>query len=79
LLKASWPKCDPELAKEEEIEIPISINGKVRSRIVVAADAGEQFIREHALAEAKIKVATAGKQVVKVIVAHGKLVNIVLR
>ena len=39
LLKAPWPKYDPALAKEEEIEMPVQINGKVRSHIVVPADA----------------------------------------
>ncbi len=41
LLRAPWPQYDPALAKEEEVEIGIQVNGKVRSRIVVAADAGK--------------------------------------
>jgi len=68
LLRAPWPKYDPALAKEEEIEIPVQINGKLRSRIVVPADANEDVLRERALADEKIRVAIAGKQVVKVIV-----------
>jgi leucyl-tRNA synthetase len=79
LLRAPWPKYDPALAKEEEIEIPVQINGKLRSRIVVAADATEDVLRERALADEKIRAAIAGKQVVKVIVVPGKLVNIVIR
>jgi len=79
LLRAPWPKCDPVLAKEEEIEIPVQVNGKLRSRIVVAADAPDQFVRERALADEKIKAAIAGKQRVNVIVVSGKLVNIVVR
>jgi len=79
LLKAPWPKYDPELAKEEEIEIPISINGKVRSHIVVPADASEDFIRERAPANEKIQALVAGKQIVKIITVPGKLVNIVVR
>ena len=41
LLRAPWPKYDPALAKEDEVEIPVQINGKLRSRIVVPADAAE--------------------------------------
>ncbi len=44
LLKAPWPKYDPVLAKEEEIEIPVQVNGKLRSRVVVPADASERLI-----------------------------------
>jgi leucyl-tRNA synthetase len=79
LLRTPWPKYDPALAKEEEIEIPVQINGKLRSRIVVPADATEDVLRERALADEKIRAAIAGKQVVKVIVVPGKLVNIVIR
>src|SRR5438309_7942365 len=79
LLRAGWPKYDAVLAKEEEIEIPVQINGKLRSRIVASADAPEDVIRELALAEPKIVTATAGKQVMKVIVVAGKLVSIVVR
>jgi leucyl-tRNA synthetase len=79
LLRAPWPKYDPALAKEEEIEIPVQVNGKLRSRIIVPADADEAFVRERALADEKVKAAIAGKQVIKVIVVPGKLVNIVVK
>ena len=79
LLRAPWPKYDPALAKEDEIEIPVQINGKLRSRIVVPADATEATIREHAMADEKIKAAIAGKQIVKVIFVPAKLVNVVVR
>ncbi len=77
LLRAPWPKYDPELAKEEEIEIPVQVNGKLRSRIVVPAGASEELIRERALAEPKIKAAVADKNF-KVIVVPSKLVNLVV-
>ena len=48
LLKAPWPKYDAALAKEEEIEIPVQINGKLRSRIVVPADAAEATLCSNA-------------------------------
>jgi leucyl-tRNA synthetase len=79
LLRAPWPKYDPALAKEEEIEIPVQINGKLRGRVVVSADAPENVVRESALAEARIKATLDGKQIVKVIVVPNKLVNIVVR
>ncbi len=79
LLRASWPKYDPALAKEEEIEIPVQVNGKLRGLIVVPADASEETIRERALADEKVKATIAGKQIVKVIVVPGKLINIVVR
>jgi leucyl-tRNA synthetase len=79
LLRAPWPKYDPALAKEDEIEIPVQVNGKLRSRIVVPADAPENDVRARAQADEKIGTMIAGKQIVKVIVVPGKLVNIVLR
>ena len=79
LLRAPWPKYDPALAKEDEVEIPVQINGKLRSRIVVPADSPENDVRARAQADDKIGAMIAGKQIVKVIVVPGKLVNIVLR
>jgi leucyl-tRNA synthetase len=79
LLKAMWPKYDAALAKEEEIEIPVQVNGKLRSRITVPADADEAFVLEHALADEKVKAACAGKQIVKKIYVPGKMVNLVVK
>jgi leucyl-tRNA synthetase len=79
LLKTSWPKYDPALAAEDEIEIPVQINGKLRSRVVVPADATDDQVEQAALADAKVESAIKGKQVVKVIVVPKKLVNIVVR
>jgi leucyl-tRNA synthetase len=79
LLKAAWPKYDPALAAEDEIEIPVQVNGKLRSVVVVSAGANEDQIKQAALADEKVRAAIAGKQVVKIIVVPGKLVNIVVR
>jgi leucyl-tRNA synthetase len=79
LLRAPWPKYDAALAKEEEIEIPVQVNGKLRSRVLVPADAEEGFVLERALADEKVKAAMAGKQVVKKIYVPGKMVNLVVR
>jgi leucyl-tRNA synthetase len=78
LMRAPWPKYDAEMAKEEEIEIPVQINGKLRSRVVVSAEADDADIRERALADEKVKAAIAGKQIVKVIIVPRKLVNMVV-
>jgi leucyl-tRNA synthetase len=78
LLKATWPKYDPELAKEEEIEIPVQVNGKLRGKIVVAPGISESEIKPKALADEKVQAHIAGKQIVKVIFT-GKLVSIVVR
>jgi leucyl-tRNA synthetase len=79
LLKAPWPKYDAALAKEEELEIPVQVNGRLRGRIVVPADATEGVIVERALADEKVKSAITGKQIVNKIYVPGKLVNIVVK
>jgi len=79
LLKASWPQYDAELAKEEEIEIPVQISGKLRSRVTVPAGTTEDVVLEKALADEKVKSAIAGKQIVKKIYVPGKMVNLVLK
>jgi len=77
LLKAPWPKYDPALAAEDEIEIPVQVNGKLRSVVVVSAGASEDQIKQAALADEKVRAAIAGKQVVRIIFVAGKVVNIV--
>jgi len=79
ILRAPWPKSDPELAKEDEIEIPVQINGKLVTVVRVSADADAKTIEASALAEEKIQARIAGKTLVKVIVVPGKLVNLVVR
>jgi leucyl-tRNA synthetase len=79
LLKAPWPKYDPALAAEDEIEIPVQVNGKLRGLVVVPAGATNDHIVQAALADEKVKAAIAGKQIVKTIVVPNKLVNIVVR
>jgi leucyl-tRNA synthetase len=79
LLKAQWPQYDAALAREEELEIPVQINGKLRSRIVVSADATGTTVIELALADEKVRAAIAGKQIVKKVYVPGRLVNIVVK
>jgi leucyl-tRNA synthetase len=79
LLKAPWPKYDPALAAEDEIEIPVQVNGKLRGLVIVPAGATNDEVERAALADAKVQTAIAGKQIVKKIVVPGKLVNIVVK
>ena len=75
--KEAWPEFDPNAAKASEVELAVQVNGKVKAKITVAADAAEDAIRETAL-EA-IADATAGKDIKKVIVISGRLVNVVAK
>jgi leucyl-tRNA synthetase len=79
LLREPWPKFDEALAREDEIEIPVQINGKLRAVIRVAAGADEDTLRDTALADEKIQAAIAEKDIVKVIIVPGKLVNLVIK
>jgi leucyl-tRNA synthetase len=76
---ARWPEFSEELAREEEVEVAVQVNGKLRSRIFVSPDAGEGDLRAAALGDEKVKAATDGRDVVKVVVIPGRLVNVVVR
>jgi len=73
-----WPAYDPALLVEDEVEIPIQVNGKLRDRIVVSKDADKTALEAAALASPKVKEFTDGKEIRKVVVVPGKLVNIVV-
>jgi leucyl-tRNA synthetase len=74
----SWPKLDAAAAKEEVIEIPVQVNGKVRDRITVAAEASEAAIESAALASEIVQKYLAGKPPKKIIVAQKRLVSVVV-
>ncbi|MDT5123761.1 MAG: leucyl-tRNA synthetase [Acidobacteriota bacterium] len=76
---ARWPQADEELARKEELEIPVQVNGKLRSRIRATPDTPEDELRATALADEKIQSFTNGREVVKVIIVPQRLVNIVVR
>jgi leucyl-tRNA synthetase len=75
---APWPAFDPDVARADEVVIPVQVNGKVRGRVTVPADCTEDEIRAAALADPAVATHTRGKTVVKVIVAKGKLVSVVV-
>jgi leucyl-tRNA synthetase len=79
VFRTPWPVADEELAREDEIEIPVQVNGKLVNVIKVSADSDEAGIRAAALADEKVKARIEGKTVVKVIVVPGKLVNLVVK
>ncbi|HEY0429984.1 MAG TPA: class I tRNA ligase family protein [Pyrinomonadaceae bacterium] len=76
---ARFPTVVENLAKADEIEIPIQVNGKLRSRILVAPETAQKELEALALSDAKIKEHTDGKQIVKVIVVPNRLVNVVVK
>jgi leucyl-tRNA synthetase len=79
ILRAPWPKSDPELAQEDEIEIPVQINGKLASVVRVAAGSDAKAIEAAARADEKVQARAAGKAIVKVIVVPGRAVNLVVK
>jgi len=76
---ARWPIADPELARREELEIPIQVNGKLRSRVIAPPDVSEEELRASALADERVRALIDGREVVKVIVVPRRLVNVVIR
>jgi len=78
VLRAPWPASDAELAKDDELEVPVQINGKLVTVVRVARDAPAKTIEAAALGEEKIQARIAGRKVVKVILVPHKLVNLVV-
>jgi leucyl-tRNA synthetase len=79
VLRTSWPVSNPELAREDEIEISVQSNGKLITVIRVPADADAKAIEAAALADEKVRARIADKTVAKVIVVPGKTVNLVVK
>jgi leucyl-tRNA synthetase len=73
-----WPTYDPQLLVKSTIEYPVQVNGKLRGRVTVPADADDAAIQAAALADEKIQAAVAGKSVRKAILVKGKLLNLVI-
>lgn len=74
----AWPKLDEAAAREDQIEIPVQVNGKVRDRVMVWAEAGEEAVRAAALASSTVQKYLEGQPPKKVIVVAKKLVSIVV-
>ena len=74
-----WPVADADLARQEELEIPLQVNGKLRSRILTTPEVTDDELRVAALADEKVRGFIDGRQVVKVIVVPQRLVNVVIK
>jgi leucyl-tRNA synthetase len=78
LSRVAWPSYDEQVAKADEIVVPIQVNGKLRSRLTVPAETPESEMRERALADPAVKAYIAGRMIKAVVVAKGRLVNVVV-
>ncbi|HLW79894.1 MAG TPA: class I tRNA ligase family protein, partial [Terriglobia bacterium] len=79
VLRAPWPPSNPDLAREDELEIPVQINGKLVNVVRVPADAGRNAMQAAALDDEKVQARIAGRTIAKVIVVPGKTVNLVVK
>ena len=79
IFKQPWPTFDPEMAKDQQIEIPVQVNGKLRSRLLVPPGTPAKELERLAQSDPKVKPLLAGKQIVKIVVVPDKLVNIVVK
>jgi leucyl-tRNA synthetase len=75
---ASWPSFDEDVAKADEIVVPVQVNGKLRSRLTVPAESPESELRERALADAAVRPHIEGKTIKSVVIVKGKLINVVV-
>jgi leucyl-tRNA synthetase len=76
---ARWPRHEEALARKDELEIAVQVNGKLRGRVFVSADATEDETRAAALADERVRAWTEGRQIVKTVVVPGRLVNVVVK
>ncbi len=79
IVRQPFPVADPDLAREDEIEVPVQANGKLITVIKVAADADEPTLKATALAQEKVMTRLQGKTLVKTVVIKGKLINLVVK
>jgi leucyl-tRNA synthetase len=79
VFRRAWPAFDPELAKEDEAEIVVQVNGKIRSKITAPFGTPKDALEARAMADEKVKPFVDGKQIVKIITVPDKLVNIVVK
>jgi leucyl-tRNA synthetase len=79
LTTAAWPAFDAEVAKADEVVVPVQINGKVRARLTVPAASTDDELRALALADTTVMTHVANKKVLKVLVGKGPLVSVVIQ
>jgi leucyl-tRNA synthetase len=79
VFRQTWPAFDADLAREDEAEIVVQVNGKVRSRMLAPFGMDKDAVQSLAMADEKVQPFVAGKEVVKVVTVPDKLVNIVVK
>jgi leucyl-tRNA synthetase len=79
VVRAGWPSWDESLVRVEEIVMVAQVDGRVRDRIAVSVDAGEDLCRDLALASPNVQRFLAGREIDRVVVRPPKLVNVVTR
>ena len=79
VFKQPWPTFDAELAREEEAEVVIQVNGKLRGRLVTPFGTPKEELEQRALLDPKVQPFLDGKQIVKTIIVPDKLVNFVVK
>jgi len=77
ILKAQWPEFDAALTREDSVEIPVQVNGKLRSKLRIAKGAPREDVEQLAKQDDKVQPHIDGKTIRKVVVIPDKLVNIV--
>ena len=79
VFRSAWPVADAELAREDQVEIPVQVNGKLVTVVKVAAESDGETVKAAAMADEKVAGRLAGKVVVKVVLVPSKLVNVVVK
>jgi leucyl-tRNA synthetase len=79
LAAASWPSFDAQVAKADEVVVPVQVNGKLRTRLTLPVDTSESEMRARALEDPAVKAHTDGKTIKTVVVAKGRLINVVVQ
>jgi leucyl-tRNA synthetase len=79
IFREPWPEYDDEVAKAQEVEIVLQVNGKVRSHVTVATNTPQSTLEKLAMEDERIHELTEGKEIIKVVVVPGRLVNIVVK
>jgi leucyl-tRNA synthetase len=78
LARAAWPKFVPELAAQDQVEVVVQLNGRVKGRLLVEAGLGKDELKNRAMADSKVAQLLDGQRVLKVVVVPDKLVNLVV-
>ena len=79
MFRASWPVADPAALERDAVQVVVQVDGRVRTRLVVSPEIAEDRLRTEALADEKVRPWLEAREVARVVVVPGRLVNIVTR